>query len=262
MSPDAVLAYAELHLRTDDGEPILAAAHQRLWVELLCDWRIPKLLIIAPPEAAKTTWVVSAYLGCRVGFYPQQSVIMGSAAGDIAEKRSLSLRSMVESDEWRATFPGVEPVRANRAMKWSTTEWSLAPGGRPTLGRLHPTMAAYGTGGSIIGSRADEVVGDDLHDFENSRTQHQRGLLLDWVHRSFLSRRKSRVGRAVIIGTAWFPGDVYDNLRNAGDWVVCHVPLKSASEQVLATLSYPDWFPDEWCLGRPLSTYELMKEAV
>lgn len=256
MTPDAVHAYAELQLRDDDGRAITAAEHHRLWVDLLTDTRIRKLLVIAPPESAKTTWVTSAYLGCRLGFHPQQSVILGSAAGEIAEKRSLSLRSMIESPEWQQTFPGILPVKANRAMKWSTTEWSLAPNGRPTLGRLHPSIAAYGTGGAIIGSRGDEVLGDDLLDFDNSRTQHQRGLILDWAHRSFLSRLKARVGRAVIIGTAWFPGDLYDVFRHAGDWVVCHMPLLAEGDEVRAILSYPDNFPDEWCLGRPVSPYQ------
>lgn len=232
----------------DDGEPIRPAAHHRLWLKLLCDERIKKLLIVAPPESAKTTWAISAYLGCRIGFYPEQSVIIGSASGAVAEKRSLSLRTMAENEGWQATFPGIERAVG---MKWDPLEWSVAPGGKPFTGRLHPTVAAYGTGGAITGSRADVVLADDLLDFENSRTAHQRDLIEQWLHNSLLSRRKSRTGRALVIGTAWHPSDIYAKARREGGWVVCHTPLQSEGSAVYANLTYPDDWP-----------YEMLGEAV
>lgn len=252
ITPEAVEAYAALLLTTDDGVPLRPAAHHWLWLQLLCDRRIKKLLIIAPPESAKTTWVISAYAGCRVALFPEESLIIGSVSSEVAENRSLSLRSMVETEVWQQTFPGVLPIKArDGGMKWETTRWSLAYGGVPRPGRIHPTVAAYGTGGSIIGSRANEIIGDDLHDEENSRTKHQRDLVKRWAHTSLLSRRKSRVGRATLIGTAWHPDDLYAEWRQAKDVVTCHVPLLSEGEEVTATLTYPDGWPHEM-LGDPI----------
>lgn len=250
LTPNVVAAYAELHLVDDAGQPIKPAPHHWLWLALLCDERIKKLLIIAPPESAKTTWAVSAYLGCKIGFYPERSVIIGSASGPVAAKRSLSLRTMTESDYWRETFPTAQRAQG---MKWDAMEWSLAPNGEPLSGRLHPTVAAYGTGGAITGSRADEVLADDLLDFENSRTQHQRDLVEQWLHNSLLSRRKSKTGRAIVIGTAWHPGDIYAKARREGGWVVCHIPLLSEQKEVYANLSYPDDWPYEM-LGEPVAS--------
>jgi hypothetical protein len=252
-----VAAYAEAHLVDDDGRPIRPAAHHRLWLQLLCDERIKKLLIIAPPESAKTTWTISAYLGCRVGFFPQQNIIIGSVSGTVAEKRSMSLRTMVEHQAWRATFPGV--LRA-KGMKWDPLEWSVAPDGQPTAGRLHPTVAAYGTGGAITGSRADLVLADDLLDFENSRTAHQRMLVEQWLHNSLLTRRKSRTGRAIVIGTAWHSADIYAKARKEGGWVVCHTPLLSESGEVYATLSYPDDWPHP-PLGERVAQADLSQDS-
>ncbi len=242
-------AYAELHLRDDFGRPIVPAAHHRLWLRLLCDERIKKLLIIAPPESAKTTWVISAYLGCRIGIFPERSTIIASASGGVAEKRSVSLRTMAESEAWRQTFCGVERAQG---MKWTPLEWSLAPGGRPYPGRLHPTIAAYGPGGSITGSRADEVVADDLLDLENSRTEGQREFIKQWTHSSLLSRRKSRVGRSIVIGTPWHAADLYADMRREGGWVVCHTPLLSPGERVYAQLTYPDNWAYE-VIGEPVA---------
>lgn len=252
-APEVVAAYAALHLTQDDGTPIAPAAHHWLWLSLLCDERIKKLLIIAPPESAKTTWTISAYLGCKLGFFPQASFIIGSSDGNTAKKRSLSLRAMVETDEWRATFPGVLPAQG---LTWDSMTWSLAPHGIPTPGRLHPTIAAYGTLGNITGSRANEVIGDDLLDFENTRTVNGREMVNAWVHNSFLPRRKARIGRALMIGTAWHHDDAYVRARDAGGFVVCRTPLLSEGADVYAILTYPDNWQYER-LGEPVGKAEL-----
>lgn len=215
----------------------------------MCDERIKRLLIIAPPGSAKTTWVVGAYAGCYIGVFPQHNVIIGSSSESIAEKRSLSLRVMSQSAEWTQTFTGV--LRA-RGMKWDPVEWSLAPEGNPTPGRLHPTVAAYGTGGSITGSRADLIIADDLLDFENSRTAHQRELVRSWLHNSLLSRIKAQIGRVIVIGTVWHWDDIYSEAQNEGGWVVCHTPLLSDSETMNATLTYPDDWQHEM-IGVPVA---------
>lgn len=256
-----MIAYAALHLQTDRGEPIRPAAHHLVWLHLLCDQRIRKLVIIAPPESAKTTWAISAYLGCRIGIFPEQNVIIGSATADIATARSMSVRAMVDSETWRETFPNVLPVSAQEGgLRWGTSHWSVAPDGLPFPGRLHPTIAAYGTGGTVEGGRADEVVGDDLLSRSVSQSPTERRKVEDWAHASFLSRRKAQVGRAVMIGTSQHPDDYLSHIRTAGDWVVCHMPLLSEGPDVYATISYPD--DVDWDrLGEPVGGAQLEQAA-
>lgn len=250
LDPEVVAAYAYLHLTTDDGVPIIPADHHWLWLRLLCDERIKNLLIVAPPESAKTTWAVLAYIGTYVGFYPERSVIIGSVSGGVAERRAVSLRTSTESDAWRTTFPDVLPVSAG--LPYSATQWSLAPNGKPHPGRLHPTVAAFGTGGSVVGSRADLILGDDLLDFDNTRTAHQRLMVETWFHNSLRSRAKSKTGRVIVIGTAWHQDDLIGKARSTNNWVVCHTPLLSEGKDVYATLTYPDWWPYEK-IGSPIS---------
>jgi len=253
VTPLAVQAYAELHLQRDDGGPIVAAAHHKLWLELLCDEEIKKLLIIAPPESAKTTWSILAYLGCYIGVFPERNVMIASATADLAGKRALALRAPVTTQHWQATFPGVKPIYAqDGGLSWGTTEWSLAPDGKPFPGRLHPTISSYGTNGTIEGGRGDIVLGDDLLNDKTSRSEAWREQTLHWAHASFLSRRKSRIGRAIVIGTSWHPEDYLANIREAGDWVVCHIPLLASREPFTATLTYPDSFEGER-LGEPVA---------
>ena len=171
ITPQVVADFAMLHMETDDGLPIAPAAHHWLWLRLICDVAIRRLLIVATPESAKTTWVL-AYAACHVGFFPEQPVIVAAVSGPVAEKRSIALRNIVESVAFRETFPTVRPAAG---MPWTTTEWSVSEEGRPHAGRLHPTVSAYGTGGSVTGSRAQLVIADDILDYDNSRAAHQLG---------------------------------------------------------------------------------------
>lgn len=246
VTPEVVSAFATLHMSTGDGEPITPAAHHWLWLQLMCDPHIKKLLIVGTPESAKTTWVL-AYAACLIGFYPEWPGIIAAVSGPVAEKRSLALRNIIESPEYALTFPGVKPAAG---MPWTATEWSVSEGGQSHAGRLHPTVSAYGTGGSITGSRARWLIGDDLLDLDNTRTQHQRNLVDTWLHTSLLSRLTAQTGRAVIIGNTYHHADSYALLRRSEGWVTCHIPLLSDDRNVYATVTYPDDFKG-MPIGRP-----------
>jgi phage terminase large subunit-like protein len=239
LSPFVVETYASLTVTDDSGKAIKPASHHQLWLKLICDERIKRLLIIAPPGSAKTTWM-SAYLACRAGFYPESNVILASVNASTAEKRSMAIRTAVERPTWQDIFPGV--LRAED-MKYEQMEWSLAPNGKSAPGRLHPTIRAYGTGESIVGSRGDLLLGDDILDMENTRTQHAREIVKEWFYTSFLSRNKP-LGRIVLIGTEWNAADLYAELRKSGGWVVCHMPLL-ADGDLYADISYPSDFSGE-----------------
>lgn len=257
LGADVVRKFAAIHMADDAGRPIIAAPHHDFWLRLFCDERIKKLLVIAPPETAKTTWVL-AFVACYIGFYPEHSVIIASVAGAVAEKRSLSLRAMCESPVWKATFGGVDILAAAKGFKYTTEEWSLAPNGRPGAGRLHPTMFSVGRGGSVIGSRADLVIADDLLDMDSTRTQAQRELNERWIHSSLISRAKSKTGRVIMIGNGWHPEDFYSQMqRDSKGFVVVRMGTLSADPSgFYADITYPDDWPHE-VLGERLGIAEV-----
>ena len=252
LTAGTVRKFAAIHMTDDAGNPIIAAAHHNFWLGLICDERIKKLLFIAPPETAKTTWLL-AYVGCYLGYYPENSVIYTSVTGAVAEKRSLSLRTTCESAAWRATFPNVDLVKAADGLKYTTEEWSLAPNGKPRVGRLHPSLFSVGQGGSIIGGRADLIVADDLLDMDSTRTQSQRELSTRWIHSSLISRAKSKTGRVIMIGNGWHPEDFYSQMmRESLGFVVVRMATMSDDP----TGFYVDiTYPDDW-------THEVLGERV
>lgn len=253
MTPDVVEAYAGLLLRTESGVPIRPAAHHQLWLQLLCDERIPNLLILAPPEAAKTTWIVSAWAGCRLGFYPEQPIIICSATGPIAKRRTLSLRNQTQTVSWQSAFRNV--LRAD-GMMWRMEEFALAPDGTPFSGRIHPSAAAFGVDGSITGARGRIILCDDIVTRLNAKTAHQRATVKDFVHSTLWPRLMSTgepgfsagISRKVLIGTPYNPDDIYAELIDSGQYVVCRTPLlgpdtsQTTGLPYYAELTYPDWW--------------------
>jgi intein/homing endonuclease len=188
-----------------------------------------------------TSWTLSAFTGAYIGCFPERSVLIASSSGPIAEKRSISLRNAILTRAWRRTYPTLAPALG---LPWKTTQWSIAPNGQPHSGRLHPTLSAYGTGGSVVGSRADLIVADDLLDSLNTSTSYQREGVKMWFHTTLYSRLKSRTGRIVVIGTAWHASDLYADLRRQGSWVVVHTRLLSDEGQPqIAYIQYPDGWP-------------------
>lgn len=241
LESSTVEALSSLLLVDDAGLPITMAKHHILWTALICNPRIKRLLIISPPGSAKTS-VVFAYIGAYVGVLPENSVIVSSVSDEVAEKRSLYIRNMVESTDWKKLFPGVS---RNKSMKWEQQEWSLSRAGKLEGPRLHPTMRSYGVGASITGSRADLIIADDILDFDNTRTAHQRETVHSWFHNSLLSRLKVD-GRVIVIGTSWNQQDLYAQIRAGADgWVICHTPLLSEAEDgFYADITYPDGYFD------------------
>lgn len=258
MTPAVVEAYAGLLLRTESGQPVRPAAHHRLWLELLCDDRIPELLILAPPEAAKTTWIISAWVGCRIGFFPQQPIIVCSATGPIAKKRTLSLRNQTQTISWQSAFRN---ARRAAGMFWRMEEWSLAPDGVPFPGRIHPSAAAFGVDGSVTGARGRVVACDDIITRVNAKTEYQRNEVKEFLHSTLWPRLMSdqeqlpsqpfMPSRKVVIGTPYHPSDAYADMIESGRWVVCSTPLLGSDLSQLdglpyyATVSYPDWWPHD-----------------
>ena len=203
---------------------------------------------MAPPESAKTTWM-AAYIGTQIAFWPERPRIYGAASNVVASRRTLAIRTMIESPQFREIFPWVQRAAG---MAYETHQWSVAPYGVPHPGRIHPTLSSYGTDGPVTGARAREALGDDILDERNTRTAYMRDHVHNWLHSSFLSRLVARTGRALIVGTSWHHDDPYERMKKDGSWVVCHMPILSDEDHMYATITYPDHYDGE-LLGEPVA---------
>lgn len=92
--------------------------------------------------------------------------------------------------------------------KWDTREINLR--GRTTFAK-ESTVSCCGVGGAIIGRHYDLIIGDDLVDEENSRTDMQREKFKIWYYK-VLDPTLEPDGRFYIHGTRYNPNDHYYHL--------------------------------------------------
>jgi hypothetical protein len=221
----------------------------------MCNSKIKKLLIIAPPGTAKTTWLL-AYTACHIAFLPEYPTILAAVSSTVADKRSVSIRNIVESESFKEIFPDVEKAKG---FKWEQTEWSVAPRGLSRPGRIHPTLFSVGMGGSVIGSRGRLLISDDLLDLNNTRTAAARELTYNWIHSQFLSRQMASLGRVIMIGNSYHHDDAYSRIKKQNSWTTCHTPLLSNGQSVYASITYPSSFEGE-TIGEAMTQAELAHE--
>lgn len=248
ITPQTVADFAWLFMETEEGRPIQPFPHHKLWLDLWCDQDIKNLLIIAPPESAKTTWL-AAYVAVNIAFWPERPRIYAGSAGVVATRRSLAIRTLLERPEIQEVFPGLQRTVG---MAHEAHQWSFSYGPEPYAGRIHPTLSSYGADGSITGSRAQEAVGDDILNEKNTRTAYMREQINKWFHLSFMSRVMAQTGRALLIGNAFHADDLYQRLKKAGGWVVVTMPMLAEQADYFAHIYYPPDFPGQR-LGEPIS---------
>jgi hypothetical protein len=241
VNPESVESFAAVHLKDDStGNPIIAARHHKFWLQFLCDASIKKLMIIAPYASAKTTWAIKAFLGNYIATYPYHSMIIACNGDDTARDRSMAVRNLFIDANVRETYPHLEP---DPLMPWTQSKWSLQIKNKPQSGRINNTVSSFGSGGQIIGTRADIILADDLLDAKNTASAEQRQQIATWVDQTLLSRLKPQ-GRAIVIGTSWHADDFYSNAKDQGGWVVVHMPMLTddPTGALYATITYPDWW--------------------
>lgn len=254
VTPQTVADFAWLFMETEEGRPITPYAHHLFWLELWCNADIKNLLIIAPPESAKTTWL-AAYIATQIAFWPERPRIYAGSAGVVATRRSLAIRTLLERPEIRELFPDLQRTEG---MAYEAHQWSMSHGPDPYAGRIHPTLSAYGADGSITGSRAQEAVGDDILNEKNTRTAYMREQIYKWFHLSFMSRVMARTGRALLIGNAFHADDLYQRLKKAGGWVIVTMPMLSDTADYWAQIYYPPDYEGKK-LGEPVAEAEKLE---
>lgn len=214
-----VNAFVELVMRDRRGRPIVQAPMHAAW-HRLAD-RHPRLIILAHVEGGKTSQMAARILW-RLGRDPRRTFgVLGNTVGQ-AIKTVKEIRRLIESsEELREVFPHLRPS----AHKWTDSVLEVE---RQVISRT-PSVQALGIGGSFLGDRIDEILADDLLDFENTRTELERQKLWEWWHATPVGRLTGD-GRVVIIGNAFHPRDLLHRLaREEPAWVLRRFPVVTPS---------------------------------
>ena len=160
------------------------------------------LCVDAPVEHGKTTQTV-ARVCWEIGRNPAVMIGYFSNSSILPERAVRRVRQTIEQNErYRAVFPGVEIVQALTNQLWVKRQG----------GGMHPTLIGLGVGGSIIGSRLTHIILDDIQDFDNTWTDHERRKLWELLQSTVLNRRLKN-GKLWDIGTPWHVSDARHQLR-------------------------------------------------
>jgi len=210
-----------------------AHAHHRQWIEALEDESIKRLLIIAPPASAKTSWVGVAYSGWKIGKNSTTHLGYITYSDVVSFGRSTAVRDTLLSPRYQLVFPGVEP---DEGKGWSQSHWYVK---RAETGDVHPTFRACGLLGSIIAFRFDELICDDLCTQGNTQTSYLRDQSWSWWEQTLLTRL-SPGGRVIYIGTRWHENDIPARLMQQEGWKIIHIPALEGNQSY-----WPEFWPLE-----------------
>ncbi len=212
------------------------ARHHWRWIDALTDERHKRLLIITPPGHAKSTWVSQIYACWWVGRNPEGNMIMVS---NTVSQASLFLGVVKDTIERNARFHAVFPeIQPDPRRGWTGEAIFVK---RQGLTNKDATVFATGTGGVVVGRRADLMLIDDPLDQDNTSTELQRRKVKQWFRQTLMTRIKPD-GRVVVILTRWHEDDLAGDLMSSGEYEVIH--MKAIDDQ-----GQPLW-PELWPLER------------
>lgn len=203
-------AFASYVVRNEeDGKPLLLSDVHREWHQLADAHN--RLIIWSNVESGKSVQMSIARPLYELGRNPNLRIAVLSNTHKQAEKIVRVIGKYIEdSAELREVFPGLEPSPKH---PWTQDRLTVK---RQTHAK-DASVTAFGVHGNVLGSRFDLLIVDDILDFENTRTQHQRDALEEWLNSTVLTRLTSQA-RVIVIGTAWHRDDIMHRWAKSRRW--------------------------------------------
>jgi len=158
------------------------------------------------PEVGKTIQLVVYRTLFKLGRNPMLNVAVVGKTEDVATKSVRMMKELIEkSHELGEVFPEMIP-----AEPWTESAFTIRRG---SISR-DPSVLAVGLKGTIISSRVDVLIFDDVLDLSNTQDPEQRKWVLRRI-RTFLDRL-SADGVAIFLTNAWHPDDAAHALEKEG----------------------------------------------
>ena len=205
--------------------------------ERVANGECKRLIINMPPRHTKSEFASYLLPAWFLGKYPNKKVIQCSNTAELAVGFGRKVRNLVDSDEYKELFPGLE-LRADSkaAGRWNTSK--------------NGDYFAIGVGGTVTGKGADILIIDDLHSEQEAALAASNPDVFDKVYEWYTSGPRQRLqpgGSIVIVMTRWSLRDLTGQVlkaaaaRGGEQWEVIEFPAIMPSGK-------PLW-PEFWSLG-------------
>ncbi len=176
----------------------------------------PRRKIIQAFRGVGKSWITSAYVVWKLRMNPQLKFLVVSASKDRADNFStFTMRLITEMDI-------LAPLRPDGNQRNSKISFDV----RPARADHAPSVKSVGVLGQMAGSRADEVVADDVEVPNNSFTQPMRDKLSEAV-KEFDAILKPK-GMITFLGTPQTEQSLYNTLEERG-YTTCIWPARYPS---------------------------------
>jgi hypothetical protein len=225
--------FAQYVLRDEETNlPIKVQPMHAEWHRLATKHK--RLLIWAHISAGKTQQMSICGVLREIGENPNVRICVISNTAGQAEKIVRTIAKYIEtSAEYKKVYPHVTP---DKSMPWNAQALYVQ---RETKAK-DPTVSVSGVHGNVLGSRFDVVILDDILDYENTLTQHQRDQLANWVSAT-LKGRASRNCKWRVVGTAWHRDDLMHRFVKSGLYKCVRYPVVRKD----GSLSWPEQWSAE-----------------
>ena len=214
------LAFPILH----PGKKLIHAPYLDVLVALLegcAAGRSDRVIVNLPPGYMKSMLTSIMYPAWRLGVDPTLKFVCISYGDDLAHKHSASTRTLMQSPEYRAIFPGT--VLDKKAENWLTT----TKGGH---------RYATAVGSDITGFRASEIIVDDPIEPEDGSSELVKEKLRSWISSSVLTRFEDNAKNVLILVMHRVaPDDLAGTLQDQGGYFTLSLPLVAEKQETFAS---------------------------
>ena len=234
----------------------IPAAHHRLIIEKLEAverGEIKRLMILAPPGSAKSTYASTLYPAWFLGRHPEKSLICASQTQELADRFGRRARNLVGSEIHRQVFGAGLMADQRAAGHWETEKG----------GEYHATGVQ-----PFAGRRGDGATTDDLiRGRQDADSKTVRDSTWEWIRGDLRPRLKPGAWW-VFITTRWHQNDpagriLPEDWDGASGWVtardgekwyvlslvaVIETPLEEKQDPLgrkLGEILWPEWFTPE-----------------
>lgn len=214
------------------------APHMNVPVQALMDKRINNLLVIVGPGSGKSVLFDVTFPAFELGHDPTETILGISAGESLVQGFQRAVAEWIEFDEtYHTIFPGVLP---DKVAGWSTDRGLYVTGHIP--GNPDSNYFTCGlTSSALTGKHASIILGDDLHNKENSAGYDQCMKVRGDYHQTILGRQNPAGCRKIFTGRRWHIEDIYGFLKSTGEYVVLELPaVREKGNELYWTVTVPD----------------------
>lgn len=181
---------------------------------------IKRLIINVPPRSLKSIMCSVAFPAFVLGHDPTKRLIVASYSADLAIKFGNDFRTVVNSAEYHAIFPGMRIS----AIKNTQTE---------VVTTLNGFRLAISVDGTLTGRGADIIIIDDPIAALAALSQKPREHVMDWYFNTLLSRLDDKQNGAILLVMQRLHEDDLAGvlLRDSDEWTVLSLPAIAEQDE-------------------------------